>query len=65
MSLKKQAVRRNVQNVLSSSSASQHEGPIAQAQLLDPTQPNPPKTEKSRPNPTQPMGQLNPWTTLL
>jgi len=28
---------------------------------VDPTQP---KTEKSRPNPTQPMGQPNPWTTL-
>jgi len=45
----KQALQKSVKNVLSSSSASQHEGPIAQAQLLDPT---------------QPMGQPNPWTTL-
>jgi len=36
----KQALQRNAINVLSSSSASQHEGPSAQAQLLDPTQPN-------------------------
>jgi len=34
----KQTLQRNVQNVLSSSSASQHEAPIAQTQLLDPTQ---------------------------
>jgi len=38
--------------------------------VVDPTKPNPPKTEKSRPNPTQtnptqPMGQPNPWTTLI
>jgi len=32
---------------------------------VDSTQPNPPKTEKSRPNPSQPMGQPNPWTTLV
>jgi len=37
--------------------------------VVDPIQPNPSKTEKSRPNPTQtnptqPMGQPNPWTTL-
>jgi len=32
--------------------------------VVDPTQPKPPKTEKSRPNPTQPIGQPNPWTTL-
>jgi len=37
----KQALQMNVQNVLSSSPASQHEGTTAQAQLLDPTQPNP------------------------
>jgi len=33
--------------------------------VVDPTQPNLPKTEKSRPNPTQPMGQPNQWTTLF
>jgi len=32
--------------------------------IVDLTTPNPPKTEKSRPNPTRPMGQPNPWTTL-
>jgi len=31
---------------------------------VDRTQLNSPKTEKSRPNPTQPMGQPNPWTVL-
>jgi len=49
MSLKNKLFKEVLKNVLSSSSASQHEGPIAQAQLLDPT---------------QPMGQPNPWTTL-
>jgi len=34
--------------------------------IVDPIQPNPPKTEKisTQPDPTQPMGQPNPWTTL-
>jgi len=41
------------------SSASQHEGPITQAQLLDPTQPT-----KNWKISTQPMGRPNPWTTL-
>jgi len=34
---------------------------------MDPTQTNPTKTEEPRPNPTnptQPIGQPNPWTTL-
>jgi len=31
---------------------------------VDPTQPNSPKTEKSRPNPTQAIGQPNAWTNL-
>jgi len=40
--------------------------PTAQSfAIVDPTQFNPPKTEKSRPNPTEPMGQPNPWTTLV
>ena len=53
----KQTLQRNVQNVLSSSSASQHEGPIPSHKLSCWTQPNPPKTLKSRPSLTQP----NPW----
>jgi len=43
-----QAVGRNIQNVPSSSSGSQHEGPIARAQLLRPSTP----TGYSGPNPT-------------
>ena len=34
-------------------------------QLTDPTQPNSLQVEKFGPNPTQPMGQPNPWTTLV
>jgi len=33
--------------------------------VANPTQPDPPKTEKSRSNPTQPIGQPNPRTTLV
>jgi len=59
------------------SSASQHEAHIAQAQLLRPstqTGYSGPTHQKQKistlpdptqPNPTQPMGQPNPWTTLL
>jgi len=48
MSLKNHFFKEMFKNVLT---ASQHECPVAQAQLPDPTQTNPPKTEKSRPNP--------------
>ena len=40
----------------SSSSASQHEGPVAQAQLTQPT-----KNCKKNLDPTQPVGRPYPW----
>ena len=65
----KQARQRNVQNVSSSSSASQHEGPIIQAQLLDPTQPNPTHQKLKNLDPTRPDPWVNQthghlWSTL-
>jgi len=62
MSLKHKLFKEMFRMSSASSSASQHEGPIVQAQLLDPTQPKPPKTEKisAQPTPTQPDPWVNP-----
>ena len=60
MSLKKKLFQEMFKNVLSSNFSN-----FSTFALLNLTQPNPPKTEKSRPDPTQPMGQPNPWSTLV
>jgi len=57
MSIKNNLFKEMLKMSSAAAQLRQHEGLIAQAQLLDPTQPNPPKIEKSRPNPTQ----SNPW----